>query len=59
MGSDCISGKGLSGWAHIRAWWGIDDLSDDEQLEWLERETSAHSENELREDDIANEESWA
>lgn len=46
-------------WVRIRAWWGIAELDEDEQMEWLAREGAAQAENECREADMANEESAA
>lgn len=45
--------RGLRGRLH--AWWGIADLDEDEQLEWLDREAEAQAENEIHEAEIASE----
>jgi len=38
-----------SPWERFRAWWGIADLDEDGQMEWLEQEAARQSENETRE----------
>lgn len=49
-----VTGQRPDPWARIRAWWGIAELDEDAQAEWLAQQAEAQAENEMREVDRAS-----